>query len=110
MSRIFNVNGDCKPKLHYMVNITGRLEQIRRMVEQGQYFTINRARQYGKTTTLKALKKFLDKEYCVIRLDFQRLGYASFETEQRFVMAFSKELLKYRGELPESDRSLSQSL
>ncbi len=110
MSRIFNVNGDCKPKLHYMVNITGRLEQIRRMVEQGQYFTINRARQYGKTTTLKALKKFLDKEYCVIRLDFQRLGYASFETEQRFVMAFSKELLKYRGELPEETREQLISL
>lgn len=26
------------------------------MVDAGKYFTINRARQYGKTTTLQALK------------------------------------------------------
>ena len=29
------------------------------MVDYGEYFTINRARQYGKTTTLSLLKKLL---------------------------------------------------
>jgi len=33
------------------------------MVDYGEYFTINRARQYGKTTTLSLLKKALDDEY-----------------------------------------------
>lgn len=59
MAKIFNVNGDCKPNLHYMVNISERLRQIKNMVDEGQYFTINRARQYGKTTTLRALEEFL---------------------------------------------------
>ena len=40
------------------------------MVENVQYFTINRARQYGKTTTLRALEVFLDDDYTVISLDF----------------------------------------
>ena len=92
MAKIFNVNGDCKPNLHYMVNISERLRQIKNMVDEGQYFTINRARQYGKTTTLRALEEFLQKEYTVVRLDFQRMSYADFENENSFVMAFSGEI------------------
>ena len=49
MSRTFNITADCKPSLHYMVDLSGRLEQIKKMVDAGQYFTINRARQYGKS-------------------------------------------------------------
>lgn len=63
--KIFNVNADCKPKLHYMVNIDSKLIEIRKMVDRGDYFTINRARQYGKTTTLKALGRYLQKDYVV---------------------------------------------
>lgn len=100
MGKVFNVTGDCKPAIHYMVDISGKLEQIKMMVDAGQYFTINRARQYGKTTTLAALEKFLNNEYYVVSLDFQMLGYASFETEQMFVEAFSNELLEYADQLP----------
>jgi hypothetical protein len=53
-----------------MVDITERLKQIRKMVDAGDYFTINRARQYGKTTTLTALKKDLKDKYAVLSLDF----------------------------------------
>lgn len=35
-----------------MVDISTKLVQIKAMVEKRQHFTINRARQYGKTTTL----------------------------------------------------------
>ena len=52
-----------------MVDISFRLKQIERYVERGEYLAINRARQYGKTTTLKALKRYLIKEYIVISLD-----------------------------------------
>lgn len=100
MHKEFNTNGDCKPEIHYMVDISERLNEIKKMVDAGQYFTINRARQYGKTTTLKGLKRLLENEYLVIRMDFQRLGHASFETEQMFVTAFSKELLKNSRILP----------
>lgn len=104
MGKVFNVTGDCKPDLHYMVDISEKLKQIKEMVDDGKYFTINRARQYGKTTTLAALEKFLVHEYCVVSLDFQMLGYASFETEQIFSEAFANELLECAEILPEEIR------
>ena len=51
-----------------MVDISGKLEQIKAMVDYGDYFTINRARQYGKTTTLSLLKKELKDEYIVVSI------------------------------------------
>ena len=62
MGRLFNVNGNCIPELHYMVDLTERLEQVKNMVDAGQYITINRARQYGKTTMLKELAKNLEHQ------------------------------------------------
>ncbi len=50
--RRFNVTGLCTPDKDYMVDISDKIEQIRAMVDMEEYFTINRARQYGKTTTL----------------------------------------------------------
>ena len=105
MRKEFNVSADCKPDNHYMVDISGQLGEIKEMIDAGKYFTINRARQYGKTTMLKALERSLRNEYQVIRLDFQLLGYASFETEQMFAEAFSNELLTYVYDLPEEIRA-----
>lgn len=93
MGRIFNVSAACKPELHYMVNMDGQLKQIKAMVDQGLYFTINRARQYGKTTILHALEQFLKEDYIVISLDFQIFSAANFRTEQDFIENFSAEIL-----------------
>ena len=86
----FNTTGVCIPEKHYMVNIQGRLDEIRVMVDAGEYFCINRARQYGKTTTLAMLKKKLEPEYEVISLDFQDISVADFKTDGLFVQAFSR--------------------
>ncbi len=51
MGKIFNVNANCIPRLHYMVDLTDRLRQVRSMVDDGQYFTINRARQSAKRSS-----------------------------------------------------------
>lgn len=102
MSKIFHVDGCCDPDLHYMVDISDRLHDIKVMVDAGQYFTINRARQFGKTTTLTALTDFLKATYDVIYLDFQTISYADFEREQNFVAAFSRELLDYSEQMPVS--------
>jgi hypothetical protein len=93
MAKTFNVNGACIPGRHYMVNLKPRLEEIKAMVDAGAYFTINKARQYGKTTTLRALADFLEKDYEIACLDFQRISSLSFEKEQHFVEAFAEELL-----------------
>lgn len=71
-----------------MVDLSGRIGQIRKMVDAGAYFIINRARQYGKTTTLTALEEKLSEIYLVINLDFQDLGSASYQDENTFSLAF----------------------
>lgn len=87
MAKYFNVNGACRPGIHYMVNLEPKLKEIRTMIENGQYFTINRARQHGKTTTLRALADYLKTDYTVISLDFQRMSSLDFENESAFVNA-----------------------
>lgn len=94
MGKTFNVNGVCVPGLHYMVDLEKRLEAIKAMVDAGQYFTINKARQYGKTTTLRALAGYLEGGYIVVSLDFQRMSYADFAMEAAFVNGLAREILK----------------
>ena len=91
--RRFNSTGLCMPNKHYMVDITGRVAQIRAMVEKGDYFCINRARQYGKPTVLAALRRNLADSFEVVSLDFQALGHASFASEGTFVSAFCRLVL-----------------
>ena len=86
--RCFNVEGACNPEDNYMVDITQRLETIKSLIEKNKFFCINRARQYGKTTTLNALEAYLQAEYCVISLDFQFLSSQDFQDEFTFVKAF----------------------
>ena len=102
MRKTFNTDGYCDPELNYMVDLSGRLAEIKSMVDEGKYFTVNRARQYGKTTVLTALAEYLKKEYSVISLDFQMISGADFETEQSFVAAFSRELLDCAEKIPVS--------
>jgi len=76
-----------------MVNLQERLKKVKAMVERGDYFTVNRARQYGKTTLLKALGRCLQTDYVVVSLDFQKLSHSDFETESLFVQALAGEIL-----------------
>ena len=92
--KIFNTTGVCVPEKHYMVNLESRLALIKTMVVSGQYFTINRARQFGKTTTLVALAEYLKNDYLVLRLDFQGIGNAGFRSEESFVQDFCRLIRK----------------
>ena len=94
MKKYFNVTGSCYPQKHYMVDLTERLKEIKTLVDRGEYFVINRARQYGKTTTLKALEQYLRSEYLVLSFSFQRMSTAKFQTESTFAAAFSEELVR----------------
>ncbi|MCD8132477.1 MAG: ATP-binding protein [Clostridiales bacterium] len=100
MKKSFNTEGYCDPDFNYMVDLSDRLKKIRAMVDDGKYFTINRARQYGKTTILTALADFLKADYTVISLDFQGISYADFESEQSFVAAFSRQILVAAEDIP----------
>lgn len=68
----FNVTGICIPGQHYMVDITDKIDEIiRDYIECNEYFTINRARQYGKSTTLELLYRRLKKDYLVLDISFE---------------------------------------
>lgn len=60
------------------------------MVDAGEYFTINRARQYGKTTTLQALKIHLKEDYIVSRISFEGAGGTFFSDESKFCLGFDE--------------------
>ncbi len=99
--KTFNSDGYCDPQLHYMVDLSGRLKEIKRMIDAEKYFTMNRARQYGKTTILSALEEYLKEEYEVVSLDFQSMSSLSFESEPSFVAAFSEELMELTEVFPD---------
>ncbi len=92
--RYFNTEGVCNPKEHYMVRLDGRLACIKNtLVDRKKYFVINRGRQYGKTTTLKALARYLSGEYLVFSLDFQQMSTITFADDVTFVKGFVNKLL-----------------
>lgn len=86
----FTTAGVCIPSENYMVDIHDRIIKIKAMVDRGEYFTVNRARQYGKTTTLNALYDYLQTDYKVIYLSFEGIGNAGFSSEEAFVKAFAE--------------------
>ena len=90
MRRKFNDTGLCVPERHYMVDTSHKIEQIMRLVEDGEYFTINRPRQFGKTTTLSLLSKALKQrdDYLAFKISFEGVGDAMFADEQTFCPAF----------------------
>ncbi len=89
----FNTTAVCIPSKHYMVDLTERVSQIKTLVDEGKYFTINRARQYGKTTTLTALINALREQYLVLSLDFQSIDNDVFENGATFSQALARLLL-----------------
>ena len=89
----FNTTAVCIPEKHYMVDLSERLKEIKKLVDAGKYFTINRARQYGKTTTLTALRHVLAEEYTVLSLDFQGIDNDVFESGASFSQAMARIVL-----------------
>ncbi|MGL4944589.1 MAG: AAA family ATPase [Thermoguttaceae bacterium] len=93
----FNTTGLCVPRKHYMVDISNKLRQIEQLVNDGEYFTINRGRQYGKTTTFALLERSLRDKYLVLATSFEAVGDA-FATMNQFASSFirllSRELVR----------------
>ncbi|WP_190616101.1 AAA family ATPase [Tepiditoga spiralis] len=71
-----------------MVNIENKLNQIMNLIENGEYFTINKPRQFGKTTTMFLLEKKLKNKYTVISISFEGIGDVPFQNEEVFSETF----------------------
>ena len=101
MKKKFNDTGTCISKKHYMVDTTCQLEQTIALIEEGEYFIINRPRQFGKTTTLSLLEKSsLLKDYIILRMSFEGIGDMCFQSEGAFIKMFVAKIkneLEYLG-------------
>ena len=107
MDRYFNTEGLCDPAVHYMVRLDDRLNRIKQsFIDKGKYFVINRGRQYGKTTTLRALAEYLQEDYTVISMDFQMMSSASFADESAFVVSF----IEYLEDLMYSNKATAERI
>jgi hypothetical protein len=84
----FNITGLCVPEENYMVDVSGKITKIKELVDSRCYFTINRARQFGKTTVLNELEKALKNEYLCASISFESLGTDSFSSSKSFCYAF----------------------
>ena len=72
MAKQFNTAGICIPERNYMVEVKCKMDVIvKDYIDAGKYFTISRARQYGKTTMLYLLEQVLKTRYLVLRLSFE---------------------------------------
>jgi len=80
----FNIAGVCIPEMHYMVDISAKLENITKLINKGKYFTINRSRQFGKTTTLYMLEQKIKEKYIVISTSFEGIGGDILQDEKKF--------------------------
>ncbi len=87
MKRKFNDTGLCVPRRHYMVDTSSKIESILEMVDGGEYFIINRPRQFGKTTTLALLADRLNerKDYVALEISFEELDPDAFERQESFI-------------------------
>ncbi len=105
MVKEFNVTGLCFPEDHYMADVSEKVNATYKMIEKGNYFIINRPRQYGKTTLLYTLTKRLraTDEYLAINMSFEGIGDVIFTEEKLFSTGFIELLSDY---LPKSEKVL----
>jgi len=89
----FNTTGSCNPQRHYMVDTEKRFKSVENLIDNGKYFTINRARQYGKTTMLQMIWRRLSGRYLVIKTSFEGVGDDPFKNEERFVKMFASKMV-----------------
>ena len=87
-----------------MVDTASRFEAVERLIDQGSYFTINRARQYGKTTMLQTIRRRLSDKYLIIKTSFEGVGDESFHGQDTFVKTFAKLMLEELENSSESEQ------
>lgn len=88
MGKVFNITGPCLEKYHYMVSPDVRVQQMKSMIQAGKYFTVNRARQYGKTTTIYSLVENIKNEYLVFSISFEGISEQILSNEGQFCRRF----------------------
>ncbi len=77
-----------------MVDTEKRFDAVKDLIDKGEYFTINRARQYGKTTTLNLIWKRMSEQYIVVPLSFEGIDDSAFASHEAFVKMFARQMAR----------------
>ncbi len=103
MAKTFNITGPCNTDRHYMADVSKKLAGMERMIGAGDYFTINKPRQYGKTTIMHLIEQRLSQngEYLVLGISFEEIDAETYEKQEWFITTFTdiiKEQLEFLDE------------
>ena len=93
MSKEFNTEVTCDPELHYMVDTTKKMQVFERLIDKRKYFTITRARQFGKSTSLNWILHNLSDRYLVIPASFEMYSADDWATTTNFCKYFCKKVI-----------------
>jgi len=90
MKQKFNDTGLCIPKRHYMADTSSKISQILELIDNGEYFTINRPRQSGKTTILSLIARKLNlrNDYVALNISFEDIDADTYRYQERFIFTF----------------------
>ena len=94
MAKKFNTSVTCDPKKHYMVDTTAKMKVFESLIDEGNYFTITRARQFGKSTTLNWIYDNLSDRYLVIPTSFEIFSDNDWVNVSTFCRYFCTKIIK----------------
>ncbi|MCR5453666.1 MAG: AAA-like domain-containing protein [Bacteroidales bacterium] len=93
MAKEFNTAVTCNPKRHYMVDVTAKMKVFERLIGQGKYFTITRARQFGKSSALNWIYRNMSDDYLVIPASFEQSSSSDWADDKSFCNFFCNKII-----------------
>ncbi len=94
MAKEFNIEVTCDPKRHYMVDTTNKMKVFERLIDKKKYFTINRARQFGKSTSLNWILWNMSDRYLVIPASFEISSEENWINDDTFCKYFCAKMIE----------------
>ncbi len=93
MAKYFNTAVTCDPECHYMVDTTQKMKVFERLIDQKSYFTITRARQFGKSTSLNWIYNNLSERYLVVPASFEIFSENDWNDDASFCKYFCTKMV-----------------
>ena len=105
MAKEFNTSVTCDPERHYMVDTTAKMKVFERMINGRCYFTINRARQFGKSTSLNWILHNMSQDYLVVPISFETESDVNWQNDGTFFKYFCGKMVRIFTDMDGIDQS-----
>jgi len=92
MAKEFNTTVTCDPARHYMVDTTKKMKVFEKLIDGKKYFSITRARQFGKSTSLNWIYDNLSDRYLVVPISFETSDTANWLSTKTFYEYFCENM------------------